>query len=116
VPVHGDLIPLNILQQGPASFRIIDWEGLRLDEPEADVATLFKAYRCDAAQQQAFERGYGPGLRPQRLRFRRLLHDLQVAAWRLACQIPVAEGAALEKALAEAREELDWAREALEVA
>jgi hypothetical protein len=113
VLVHGDLIPLNLIQQGPQRFRIIDWEGLRVDEAEADVVTLFKAYRCGPADQAAFMRGYGPGLDPQRLRFRRLLHDLQVAAWRLACQLPAAQGAALEKALSEAEEELAWVGAAL---
>lgn len=114
VPVHGDLIPLNIIEQSPEGFCIIDWEGLRLDEPEADVVTLFKAYRCGPGQEAAFIRGYGPGLREGRLRFRRLLHDLQVAAWRLACQIPGARGEGLDKALAETREELDHARQALD--
>jgi hypothetical protein len=113
VPVHGDLIPLNLMLTAQG-LKILDWEGLRLDEPEADVATFFKAFRCGARDQAAFLHGYGPGLDARRLIFRRLLHDLQVAGWRLTCQIQTLKGSALEKALREAKEELDSATAALE--
>lgn len=113
VPVHGDLIPLNLMLTAQG-MKILDWEGLRLDEPEADVATFFKAFRCGARDQAVFLRGYGTGLDARRLVFRRILHDLQVAGWRLTCQIQTLQGSFLEKALHEAKEELDSAAAALE--
>lgn len=113
VPVHGDLIPLNLMVT-PQGIRVLDWEGLRLDEPEADVATFLKSFRCGERERDAFTRGYGPGLDPRRLAFRRLLHELQVAGWRLACQVPVLRGEALDKALREAGEELASAAAALD--
>lgn len=39
-PVHGDLWPDNILWEGEASWRIVDWDELRLGDPAIDVAML----------------------------------------------------------------------------
>lgn len=87
VLVHGDLIPLNIMFTDNNSVIIIDWEGARYDEPESDIATLFKGWKLDAAQQESFLAAYNLPVSKKTLNFRMVLHYVQVIAWRLSIQL-----------------------------
>ena len=119
VIVHGDLIPnnmiMNDISNDKVALAIIDWEGARLDEPEADLCTLFKAYRLRGRSLQQFVDGYGHPINPQRLWFRTMLHYLQVIAWRLRCQIPEASGEARDEFQRECEAEVDYVAEALDL-
>lgn len=87
VLVHGDLIPLNIRFTDNKSVIIIDWEGARYDEPESDIATLFKGWKLDTGQQEKFLAAYNLPVGKNILNFRMVLHYLQVIAWRLSIQL-----------------------------
>lgn len=114
VIVHGDLIPDNMLVLADGSIRILDWEGARLDEPEADLATAIKGFGLVGAARAALLRGYGLPLRGPVLEFRLALHALQVAGWRLAVQLPaMPTGPAKDHAQAEACAEMCQVQEYL---
>jgi len=114
VIVHGDLIPDNMLVLADRSIRILDWEGARLDEPEADLATAIKGLGLAGTARAALLRGYGMPLRGPVLEFRLALHALQVAGWRLAVQLPaMPTGPAKDHAQAEACAEMRQVQEYL---
>lgn len=114
VIVHGDLIPENILVLVDGSIRILDWEGARLDEPEADLVTAIKGFGLAGAARAALLRGYGMPLHGPVLEFRLALHALQVAGWRLAVQLPgLPTGPAKDHAQAEACAEMRQVQEYL---
>lgn len=104
--VHGDLIPLNILVNNHMDFFIIDWEGVRYDEPESDLATLIKAYRMTDSQISTILDGYSNPVNLQILWFRLILHYLQVFTWRASVQIPKTSDIKNCNTLTEALEEL----------
>lgn len=93
VIVHGDLIPLNMLQRSDGTLCILDWEGARLDEPEADLATAIVGCALSTEQVSELLRGYALPVDGRKLEFRLALHLLQIAGWRLACQVPQSESA-----------------------
>lgn len=109
VLVHGDLIPLNLIIGKDGSFKIIDWECIRYDDAESDLATLIKAFRLTDDQIVTLLQGYNRAIDKQILEFRLLLHYLQVIAWRIAVQIPSSIAAEKEKAVTETYEELSVA-------
>jgi thiamine kinase-like enzyme len=113
VLVHGDLIPLNILRTNAGEFHIIDWEGVRYDEPEADLVTLVKAYSLDDHQIASLLKGYGRPVDRRMLICRFLLHLLQVVAWRLAVQIPSVSGEKRTAAALEMEREMGQAESIL---
>jgi len=115
VLVHGDLIPLNILFTARNKVSIIDWEGARIDSPEADLATCIKAFRLNEEQQQQFLQAYGHPLDPVQLKVRSLVHYLQVVAWRLAIELPLSqETNQVERVEKEIEEELQYAERVLQ--
>lgn len=91
VLVHGDLIPRNILFTSQNRVSIIDWEGARMDTPEADLATCIKAFGLHGEEQNLLIQAYGHPIDPAILDIRLLLHYLQVVAWRLAIELPLNE-------------------------
>ena len=88
VIVHGDLIPLNMLVRPDGSLCVLDWEGARLDEPEADLATAIVGCALSTEQVSELIQGYALPVDGAKLEFRLALHLLQIAGWRLACQVP----------------------------
>ena len=118
VIVHGDLIPNNMIVNETGKLFIIDWEGARLDDAEADLATFIKAFRLRGEPLQEFLHAYACGnnpIEPQRLWMRTLLHYLQVIAWRLKSQIPGLSGQSEAEAFAqgEAEKEMIFVEEHL---
>jgi hypothetical protein len=114
VIVHGDLIPLNIILDPTGVFRIIDWEGVRYDAPEADLATFITALHLDERQTGLLLRGYGLPVSAAMLHFRLALHYLQVIAWRLAVQQPACSPQSWNSVAAELDEELRTAQTILQ--
>lgn len=115
VIVHGDLIPNNMIINKEGKLTIIDWEGARVDAPEADLATLFKAFHLRGESLRTFLSGYGLPVNPQRLWFRSLLHYLQVIAWRLKCQIPEAPSESKTAFQQDCEQEMVYVETALEL-
>lgn len=111
VLVHGDLIPLNIIADRFGFLKIIDWEGVRYDAPEADLATLVKAYRMDEMQREHLFAAYGLPVDRTIFTFRLAVHYLQVIAWRLAIQLPREREEHYTAAVAELEEEFAVAEE-----
>jgi Ser/Thr protein kinase RdoA (MazF antagonist) len=111
VLVHGDLIPENIIVDKCGFLRIIDWEGVRYDAPEADFATLIKAFKLDSEQFALVLEGYGVPIDENVLRFRLLVHYLQVIAWRLAIQLPRDKKEHYDSTAAELEAEFEAAEE-----
>ncbi len=111
VLVHGDLIPGNIIVDRFGFLRIIDWEGVRYDAPEADIATLVKAFYLDEKEIALFEKGYGMPVDETMLYFRLAVHYLQVIAWRMAIQLPREKDGRNTAVKAELEEELTTAAE-----
>jgi hypothetical protein len=107
VLVHGDLIPNNlIVDKHESKIKVIDWEGARLDNAEADLATFIKAFNLSGNRLIEFLEGYEMSINMNILWFRILLHYLQVVAWRLSLQIPNTTNMLKEKALIETESEL----------
>lgn len=114
VLVHGDLIPLNLLFTDNNSVVILDWEGARYDEPESDIATLFKGWKLDVGQQEIFFSAYKLPINKNTLNFRMVLHYLQVIAWRLSIQLTWNNSVEQEAAImSEIEEELVYAEDLL---
>ena len=111
VLVHGDLIPLNIIADRFGFLKIIDWEGARYDAPEADLATLVKAFGLNDAQTEELFAAYGLPVDRTVFLFRLAVHYLQVIAWRLAVQIPGGPDEENEKAAAELAVEFSTVQE-----
>ncbi len=88
VLVHGDLVPRNIISEPGGALRIIDWEGARYDIPEADLATIVKAYHIEGERRERLFAAYGLPVDHALFNFRLAVHYVQVLAWRLAIQLP----------------------------
>jgi len=82
-PVHGDLIPLNVLRRGDGTFSIIDWENPRTGSSCWDLAAIRKAFRLGDGAWEALVTGMGEPCPPEAIDFADALQNLQVAAWRL---------------------------------
>lgn len=88
VLVHGDLVPRNIISEPGGALRIIDWEGARYDIPEADLATIVKAYHLEGEHRELLFAAYGLPVDRTLFNFRLAVHHVQVLAWRLSIQLP----------------------------
>lgn len=109
--VHNDVIPLNVLAT-PEGMVLIDWEWVRIDIPEWDLASALKAFEMDVTAQEAFWEAYGLGHDPDLMEFVGILHHLNVVAWRLRTFYGNGEYRdAAEKFLADLEVELAWLRE-----
>lgn len=111
--VHNDVIPLNVLAT-PEGMFLIDWEWVRIDIPEWDLASALKAFEMDSTAQEAFWEGYGLGHDPDFMEFVGILHHLNVVAWRLRTFYGNGEYRDVaEKFLADLDVELAWLRDHL---
>lgn len=109
--VHNDVIPLNVLAT-PEGMVLIDWEWVRIDIPEWDLASALKAFEMDATAQDAFWEAYGLGHDPELMEFVGILHHLNVVAWRLRTFYGNGEYRDVaEKFLADLDVELAWLRD-----
>lgn len=113
VLIHGDLIPLNILFDKDNAATIIDWEGVRIDDAEADLATFIKAFRLTEDNKITFLSRYERQIDQTVLNFRLLLHYIQVIGWRLSMQIPIVNGEEKDKAVEEVLEEKQFVEKLL---
>lgn len=114
VLIHGDLIPLNILVDSNKEIRIIDWESVRYDDPESDLATLIKAFHIHKDQLPPLLEGYHNDINMEILWFRLLLHYMQVVCWRITVQLPASNGLKKEEAVAEVTDELSFVQNLLD--
>ena len=108
--VHNDVIPLNVLATSDGMV-LIDWEWVRIDIPEWDLASALKAFEMDASAQGAFWEAYGLGHDPDLMEFVGILHHLNVVAWRLRTFYGNGEYRDIaSRFLADLDVELDWLR------
>ena len=80
--VHGDLIPLNILEKADGSIWVLDWENPRLGSACWDLAGVRKAFHPEPAAWQALLESVGTSVPPKTIDFAEALQNIQVAAWR----------------------------------
>jgi hypothetical protein len=109
--VHGDLIPNNIILDKNGVFRIIDWEGVRYDSPESDLATFVKAFNFTQKQIEDMLTSYSAPFNRKVFNFRLLTHYLQVISWRLGVQLQHISENEFEAALSTLENELSTAEE-----
>jgi aminoglycoside phosphotransferase (APT) family kinase protein len=80
--VHGDLIPLNLIEGPDGSFSLIDWEQARLASAAWDLAGARRSFRMEPDSFAAMRAGLGESLPDEAIEFAAALYNLHVAAWR----------------------------------
>jgi aminoglycoside phosphotransferase (APT) family kinase protein len=80
--VHGDLIPLNLVEKPDGTFSVLDWENPGIGSACWDLAGVRKAFKLDPGAWEALVRALGEPVPEQAIDFADALQQLQVAAWR----------------------------------
>jgi aminoglycoside phosphotransferase (APT) family kinase protein len=80
--VHGDLIPLNLIEDGHGSMHLLDWENPSRGPAAWDLAGIRKAFRLEGGAWNALLESVGEPVPTVLLDFAEGLLNLQVAAWR----------------------------------
>jgi len=81
--VHGDLIPLNLVERVRGAMWLLDWENPRLGSLCWDLAGVRKAFRLDAGAWETMIVSVGEVVPPECVDFADALQNLQVATWRI---------------------------------
>ena len=109
--VHTDVIPLNVIATSDRGMVLIDWEWVRIDVPEWDLASALKAFPMEPDALAAFWEAYGMGNHPEILEFVSILNYLHIVAWRTCAFYADGEYRDVaDKFLADLEVEMDWLR------
>jgi|GEM_PF-5475872 len=81
--VHGDVIPLNIVEKDNGAVRVLDWENPRLGSAAWDLAGIRKAFKLDPGAWDSLVGEIDEPTSPESIEFADVLQQLQVAAWRV---------------------------------
>ena len=80
--VHGDLIPLNLVEKPDGTFFVLDWENPGIGAACWDLAGVRKAFKHDAGAWNALVSSLDEPVPDECIDFADALQQLQVAAWR----------------------------------
>ena len=92
VPVHGDLVPANVLA-APDGFVLIDWDYAGMGDPAWDIAYFALEAGLTLAEERVLADAHGgPGLDVRRLRLNRMVAATLAWTWGAArmrvCPVP----------------------------